>query len=196
MAGRNLTRRSVIGGAGATLSAALASAGLHSSSGAEVVDHSLRMRELAAEFAVAMTAHFGDQFDALIMPNGSFWLKGKHVSLNPDAEIEAAFSAWSAAYDALADNEDNRADDRLYEELRAAEQACVKLSPQTARGVAIQFVVFTAFGEFEATKSADHDFEATMLRMAHVSPPRGLADSDSVTDLLDRLAALPARTAL
>lgn len=110
---------------------------------------------------------------------------------DPDAVIDAAFIKWSAAYDALADNEDRAIDDHLFNELRACERACVKLAPVTARGLALQFLVFTAFGEFEATKSADHDFEATMLRLAGVTPPRGLAGSESVRDLLDRLAGLP-----
>lgn len=119
---------------------------------------------------------------------------GAVASVNPDAAIDAAFTKWSAAYDALADNENRKLDDQLFDELRACERACVKLTPVTARGLAMQFLVFTAFGEFEATKSADHDFEATMLRLAGVIPPRGLAGAKSVQDILNRLAALPVET--
>jgi hypothetical protein len=189
---QTVTRRALLIASPAALAiAALPAAVL----GAQYSDQSLRMKELAAAFAAAMSAHFGDQFDALIQPDGTFWLKGKHVSLDPDAAIEAAYANWSAAYEGLADNTDPMLDEWHYRNILACEQACVKLTPVTARGLALQFLVFTSFGEFEATKSANHDFEATMLRTAGVSPPRGLVEAESVQELLARLAVLPAEAA-
>jgi hypothetical protein len=146
--------------------------------------------------ALLKTAPIGVVALATTIPNaegaeGTNLASAAVPSDNPDAAIEAAFVNWSAAYDAMANNEHRALDDQLFDELRACERACVKLSPVTARGLAMQFLVFTAFGEFEATKSADHDFEATMLRTAGVSPPAGLAKSASVQDILNRLTTLP-----
>ena len=88
---------------------------------------------------------------------------------DPDQAILDAYETWRAAYDAMSRSDED--DGPAFEALRLAELKVVKMEPVTARGLAVQFEVFTSFGEFEASASRDHDFGGTVGRIAGVEPP-------------------------
>ena len=89
---------------------------------------------------------------------------------DPDRRIIEAYALWRAVYDAGHDISDEEPV-AWCERLLLAELAVVRQVPVTARGLAIQFVVFTNFGDFEATKSSLHDFAGTVERIAAVPAP-------------------------
>lgn len=88
----------------------------------------------------------------------------------PDAKILAAYSEWRRLYDLTCQS----MSDADYEQLITAERAVLACTPSTVQGLALQFVTFTSFGEFEATQSASFDFEKHMLALAAVEPPAAL----------------------
>lgn len=87
-----------------------------------------------------------------------------------DSEILAAFAEWRRAYDLS--NRSGADDD--YDALRATEAVVMAVVPKTARGLAIQFVIFTCFGEFVETSSAQFSLEHHMQNLASVVPPSTL----------------------
>lgn len=91
----------------------------------------------------------------------------------PDAEILAAYEVWRAAKNALVALPPDSAsveDDRCYQAILEAEALVLSFRPVTARGLAIQHVVFTAWGEFDATRSKTFDYQAHVFAMAGVEP--------------------------
>jgi len=92
------------------------------------------------------------------------------VADDPDAAIFEAYEKQAAAYNASAIGGAKSADAQI-EAMIAAELDVVRLKPITTRGLAVQFVVFTNFGEFEATESKHHDFASTVEAVADVEMP-------------------------
>jgi hypothetical protein len=103
----------------------------------------------------------------------------RNVDADPDAEIVATYEKWCTDYDEFARYMGpDGGDDALYQKLIDAGNEVVRLRPVTARGLAIQFAVFTNFGEFEATKDNFHNFEEAVLALAAVEPPTQFRKSD------------------
>lgn len=105
---------------------------------------------------------------------------GAAQAVDPDQQIVDAYDQWRAAYDAFSEAPHGTEDPR-FEAISIAEQKMMRMTPVTARGLAIQFVVFTSFGEFEATQDRHHDFAGTVERLAAVAPPESHVRTSDVT---------------
>ncbi len=91
----------------------------------------------------------------------------------PDAAILADYEIWREATNALRDlplSSGEEEHQRYYRAILEAEANVMRHRPTTARGLAVQHVVFTAWGDFEATQSATFDYQAHVYALADVEP--------------------------
>lgn len=158
-----ITRRAALVGAAGSSLAVVTSAVATGESNQD------RINRLSRELAAALAepdVHFDE---VTVTARGALHTR----SDDQDAAILAAYREWVQVFEAFANSPADGEDEPLYQALSAAETKVVNIRPHTARGLAIQFLVFTNFGEFEATSSSTHNFEGAMLRIAGVSAPTG-----------------------
>lgn len=84
-----------------------------------------------------------------------------------DAAILAAYDEWRRLYE-LSSEDDG---EHYYDALNSSEIALMKLPPETARGLAIQAVVFTYFGEYGEMQNGLFDFGEKLEQIAGIQPP-------------------------
>lgn len=95
------------------------------------------------------------------------------VASDCDAEILAAYEQWRIAYDLSSQHDD----DHHYALWNAAELALVSLQPKTARGLAIQLIAFSSFGDFGDMESSFFDFGPRLHELARVEPPSTMVNA-------------------
>lgn len=88
-------------------------------------------------------------------------------AISPDAEILAAYAEWARLYD-LAAQEDG---DEHFAGLNAAEISLINLTAHTPRGLAIQLLAFTNFGDFATLTASFFDFGEKLVELASVQEP-------------------------
>lgn len=91
--------------------------------------------------------------------------------MNQDEEIFAAYREWAAAQDAYEGAVTEEENEAIYARARKAEAKVLSFTPSSARAMAIQIMVFTAFGEFTMEASNTFDMEAFVEQIALVERP-------------------------
>ena len=118
-----------------------------------------RIEKAADEMANAMRAHHGDQFDAIVSPDGTLWLKGR-TAPSGDDRLHQLIGEWREQFDAVTTAAASRGEihmDRLW----AIEREAAAIRPLTLEGLAIKLLLLTNYGEFDLD-----DFRSGLLSEA------------------------------
>jgi hypothetical protein len=107
-----------------------------------------RVERTASELAKALGAHHGDQFDALVSPDGTLWLKGKHVAMGADARLHELIKDWRATVDAVHATEGAACDEQMAK-LYELERETAATRPTTLAGFAIKLLMLTHYGDHD-----------------------------------------------